>query len=249
LRRCVRKLFLTPLAIMYSDQIERDGFAVVENVLDPQSLASLTQNLDHAGIDHLGNQRAGKAFGLRNLMRAAPFTRDLANSASLRSLVEPILGHTARIVRAIYFDKHKDANWKVAWHQDLTIAVREKIEVKGFRAWSTKAGITHVQPPDEVLQNMLTLRIHLDDTGESNGALRVLPGTHRFGRLDASQIEYWKQEQNVVTCAVTRGGILAMRPLLLHSSLPSLNPAHRRVLHFEYAAIPLPGGLEWSNCL
>ncbi len=231
----------------YLDRIARDGLAVIENVLDHNSLASLTQNLDHAGIDHLGSQRAGKAFGLRNLMRAAPFTRDLANSASLRSLVEPILGNTARVVRAIYFDKHKDANWKVAWHQDLTIAVREKIDVEGFRAWSTKAGITHVQPPDEVLQQMLTLRVHLDNTDESNGALRVLPGTHRFGRLDASQIEDWKQTQHVVTCAVNRGGILAMRPLLLHSSLPSLNPAHRRVLHFEYAAIPLPGGLKWSN--
>ena len=229
----------------YTGEIERDGFAILENTVDSNKLRLLEKELQHLEIDHLASQRAGKAFGLRNLTAAVPLTRDLANSDALRSIVHPVLGDTARVVRTIYFDKHKDANWKVAWHQDLTIAVREKVDVEGFRAWSVKAGITHVQPPVAVLEHMLTLRVHLDDTSEGNGALRVLPGTHRHGRLDPDQIQYWKQHQNLVTCSVKRGGVVAMRPLLLHSSLPSLNPTHRRVLHFEYASIDLPAGLEW----
>ena len=178
-------------------------------------------------------------------MTAVPLTRELAISESLRSIVEPFLGSSARVVRTIYFDKHKDANWKVAWHQDLTIAVREKVNVEGFRAWSMKAGITHVQPPVSLLEHMLTIRVHLDDTGDANGALRVLPGTHRFGRLEPDQIQHWKQHQQLVVCSVKRGGVVAMRPLLLHSSLPALNPTHRRVLHFEYTSSDLPSGLEW----
>lgn len=229
----------------YIHQIEQDGYAVLENSIDSDTLELLEKELQHVEIDHLASQRAGKAFGLRNLMTAAPLTRDLANSPSLRSIVEPVLGVTARVVRAIYFDKHKDANWKVAWHQDLTIAVREQRDVEGFRAWSVKAGITHVQPPVAVLEQMLTLRVHMDDANETNGALRVLPGTHRYGRLEPHQIQHFKQQQELVTCSVARGGILAMRPLLLHSSLPSLNPSHRRVLHFEYASTDLPAGLEW----
>jgi len=229
----------------YIGEIERDGFAILENAVDSNKLRLLEKELQHLEIDHLASQRAGKAFGLRNLTTAVPLTRDLANSDALRSIVHPVLGDTARVVRTIYFDKHKDANWKVAWHQDLTIAVREKVDVEEFRAWSVKAGITHVQPPVTVLEHMLTLRVHLDDTSEGNGALRVLPGTHRHGRLDPDQIQFWKQQQNLVTCSVKRGGVVAMRPLLLHSSLPSLNPTHRRVLHFEYAAIDLPAGLEW----
>ena len=229
----------------YTGEIERDGFAILENAVDSNKLRLLEKELQHLELDHLASQRAGKAFGLRNVTAAVPLTRDLANSDALRSVVHPVLGDTARVVRTIYFDKHKDANWKVAWHQDLTIAVREKVDVEGFRAWSVKAGITHVQPPVAVLEHMLTLRVHLDDTSEGNGALRVLPGTHRHGRLDPDQIQSWKQRQNVVTCSVKRGGVVAMRPLLLHSSLPSLNPTHRRVLHFEYAAIDLPAGLEW----
>ena len=229
----------------YTTEIERDGLAILENAIDSHTLTTLEKELQHLEIDHLASQRAGKAFGLRNLTTAVPLTRDLANSNELKSIVHAVLGKSARVVRAIYFDKHKDANWKVAWHQDLTIAVREKVDVEGFRAWSIKAGITHVQPPDAVLAHILTLRVHLDDTSEANGALRVLPGTHRHGRIDPDQIQYWKQQQNVVTCSVKRGGVVAMRPLLLHSSLPSLNPTHRRVLHFEYAAIDLPAGLEW----
>lgn len=229
----------------YVDNIASNGFAILENVIDDRTLEFLKQQLQRTGIDHLAPQRAGKAFGLRNLLTAVPATRELANTDCLRSIVEPILGGTARVVRAIYFDKHKDANWKVAWHQDLTIAVREKKDVEGFGAWSTKAGIIHVQPPASVLEQMLTLRIHLDDTDEANGALRVLPGTHLHGRIESLQIDRWKQQQKIVTCSLRRGGILAMRPLLLHSSLPSLNPSHRRVLHFEYAGIDLPSGLEW----
>jgi ectoine hydroxylase-related dioxygenase (phytanoyl-CoA dioxygenase family) len=233
----------------YIDDVERNGFAVIEHFVDSKTIDSLLGELANAGMNNLGSQRSGRVFGLRNLLNAVPFTHVFANSASIRSLVEPILGSTARVVRAIYFDKHKDANWKVSWHQDVTIAVREKLDVDGFSAWSVKAGITHVQPPVPVLSNMLTVRVHLDHTAETNGALRVIPATHRLGRLDSNRISYWKAQQKPVTCSVRSGGVVIMRPLLLHSSLPSVNPQHRRVLHFEYSADDLPGGLEWfSEC-
>ena len=225
--------------------IDANGFAVLDNALDQQAIAHVCNEINRAGIENPGKQRAGKTFGLRDLMNAVPVTRALANSNTLMSLVEPILGNSARLVRGIYFDKHKDANWKVAWHQDLTIAVQEKIDTEGFRSWSVKAGLTHVQPPAPVLENMLALRVHLDSADELNGGLRVLPGTHRCGRLDPDQIQNLRLKVSAVTCKVRSGGIVAMRPLLLHSSLPSIHPHHRRVLHFEYAAIELPGELKW----
>lgn len=233
------------LKTSYVDDIARHGFALLEDFLDSETVYVVLQALANAKIDNVESQRAGMAFGIRNLLNAVPFTRGLANNSSLRSIVEPILGSTARVVRAIYFDKHKNANWKVAWHQDVTIAVRERIEADGYGPWSIKAGINHVQPPVPVLQSMLTLRIHLDHAPESNGALRVLPGTHQYGRLDTCQIQYWKQHQRTVTCPVRSGGVMIMRPLILHSSLPAVNPEHRRVLHIEYSSIDLPGGLKW----
>ena len=229
----------------HEDQIALNGFAISRKFIDSETISLALEALEKARIDNDRSLRAGKAFGIRNLLHVVPFTRDLANGAACRSIVEPILGSYARIVRGIYFDKHKDANWKVAWHQDLTIAVRERFDFDGYGPWSIKAGIHHVQPPASVLENMLTLRIHLDQTDERNGALRVLPGTHRFGRLDPAQIEYWKLEQKPFSCVVERGGVLLMRPLLLHSSMAAINPGHRRVLHFEYSSIELPRGLGW----
>jgi len=227
------------------EDLEQHGFVVLQEFLDAETISRALAALACAKLGNAESQRAGKAFGIRNLLNVVPFTRSLANSAACRTIVEPILGAEARVVRGIYFDKHKDANWKVAWHQDTTIAVRERCDVEGYGPWSIKAGILHVQPPVSVLENMLTLRIHLDQTDETNGALRVLPGTHKQGRLDASQHDYWKRQQEPVTCAVREGGALLMRPLLLHSSVAAVNPGHRRVLHFEYSSIDLPGGLRW----
>jgi len=232
------------MKMRYADDIARDGFAVVQEFLNSETISVVLEALGNARMDVGEGQRAGKAFGIRNLLNVVPFTRDLASSPACRSVVEPILGPEARVVRGIYFDKHKDANWKVAWHQDMTIAVRERIDVDGYGPWSIKAGIHHVQPPVSVLENMLTLRIHLDRADETNGALRVLPGSHKYGRLDASQIEHYKQHQPI-TCVADKGDALLMRPLLLHSSTTALNPAHRRVLHFEYSSIDLPASLKW----
>jgi ectoine hydroxylase-related dioxygenase (phytanoyl-CoA dioxygenase family) len=152
-------------------------------------------------------------------------------------------------VRGIFFDKSAEANWLVTWHQDLTLAVRERCEVPGFGPWSVKEGVPHVQPPAECLQQMITVRLHLDDADESNGALRVLPGSHAQGRLSPEGIGEWRERVPEVTCVVRAGGALLMRPLLLHASGRSVSERHRRVLHLEYAGFDLPAGLEWHEGL
>jgi ectoine hydroxylase-related dioxygenase (phytanoyl-CoA dioxygenase family) len=149
-------------------------------------------------------------------------------------------------VRAIYFNKTAKTNWLVAWHQDVTIAVEEKIEAPNFTGWSVKDGIPHVHPPDALLENMLTLRIHLDDCDETNGALRVLAGSHRLGRLPANDIQELRQKLPEQVCSASAGDVLLMRPLLLHASARSAGTRERRVLHVEYAGFELPSGLRWN---
>lgn len=227
--------------------VERDGFAVVAGVLDADAVGGLAAELGSLGADGARGRRAGRAYGVRNLLNALPSMRGLANGDELRPLVARVLGEGARVVRGIFFDKHGGANWKVAWHQDLTVAVRERAEVEGFGPWSVKAGVTHVQPPASVLEGMLALRLHLDDADESNGALRVIPGSHKHGRLGPPDIERLKARAGVVTCNVARGGVMLMRPLLLHASSAAADPSHRRVLHFEYSSSRLPGGLRWHD--
>ena len=188
----------------------------------------------------------GRRGGVRNLLDFSKI-RDLADSPAIRAEVETILGSRASVVRGILFDKTEGSNWKVPWHQDVTIAVDRRVEVPGYGPWSIKEGILHVQPPAEVLENMLSIRLHLDDCPEENGALRVIPGSHTGGKLGERQIQELGERSIAVTCAMRHGGVLMMRPLLLHASSASSFPGHRRVVHLDYAAVDLPLGMGWAT--
>jgi ectoine hydroxylase-related dioxygenase (phytanoyl-CoA dioxygenase family) len=219
-------------------EIESCGFTTIDTYLDPDSIDTLIRDITALGLT---SDRAG----IRNILELVPSVNKLAHSREMRSLVEPILGDTTRVVRGIFFDKQPNANWKVPWHQDLSIAVKQHLDLPDYHPRSIKAGVPHVQPPTAILERMLTVRIHLDRTDESNGALKVIPGSHRHGKLTTSQIDEWKQLNLAVSCNCQAGGILLMRPLLLHSSSISIVPSHRRVIHLEYAAHQFTNGLEW----
>lgn len=232
---------------MYSKEIEDNGFVVIADVLDPAAVARMVERLRCIPRTEATKQRGGSYFGIRNLLSIAPYICELANSPCLRSIVDPILGKQARVMRGVYFDKTPEANWKVPWHQDLTIAVRQRRELAGFRCWTRKAGITHVQPPHSIMEEILTLRVHLDDANETSGALKVLPGSHKYGRLSFAALQSTRQAIPSFVCTAKKGDVLAMRPLLLHSSSVSSSTSHRRVIHLEYAGVDLPGGLEWAQ--
>ena len=226
--------------------IHRDGFAIVPDVAAPAEVDALLHAL--AGVDGpAAIARRGSVHAVRDLLQAVPRVQMLARSPAVRGLVEPVLGAECFVVRGILFDKTPEANWKVAWHQDLTIAVREPRQAPGFGPWSEKAGIPHVQPPAEVLERMLTVRVHLDACGPENGPVQVIPASHLAGRLAPEQVDAWRERATPVVCTSPRGGALVMRPLILHASSPSTVPAHRRVVHLEFASGDLPHGLEWHG--
>lgn len=232
--------------VLNTDQLNTDGYAIAAGVLPGPHVTQLTVAIAAAAADAQGaGARRSSAHAMRNLLSRVPDVRDLADGPALRSLVEAVLGPGAFCVRGLLFDKAPGANWHVGWHQDRAIAVRERVDTEGFGPWSVKAGVPHVEPPIDVLQRMVTLRVHLDDCDGSNGPLRVLPASHRAGKLDGDAVRRWIDQHDAVTCTVPRGGVLLMRPLLLHASSPAARPVHRRVVHLEYAADPLPGALQW----
>jgi hypothetical protein len=234
---------------MQAGDLVRDGYAIATDVVGPDIVRSLIDATTNAGDDDGSavREKAGRRYAVRNLMSLVPAVRALARGAAMRALVDPVLGAGAVPVRALLFDKTPGANWKVAWHQDLSIAVAGRVEVPGFGPWSAKAGVQHVQPPVELLRDLLTVRLHLDDCGPDNGPLLVLPGSHAAGVLSPEAVREWRRRVPPVACHVPAGGALLMRPLLLHASSAATAPRHRRVVHIEYAAGGLPGGLEWAE--
>ncbi len=214
-------------------ELQERGFALLPQVLDAAACDSLR--------DLLGDAEGAGSRGVLRLAEVMSLARTL-----LTDLVRPYLPGVPVPVRGIYFDKRPGTNWLVAWHQDLTLALKERSEVPGWGPWSVKDGVPHVQPPVECLEQMLTVRLHLDDADADNGALRVLAGTHRLGRLNAESIAQCRETHAEVLCAAKAGDALLMRPLLLHASARSTSERRRRVLHIEFAGFSLPPPLEWQ---
>ena len=220
--------------------LERDGYAIVRGALGTDQLAMLRES-----IAQLLN--AHSPAGIRGLVSKVPKVRVLSESNAVRALIEPVLGAGARLIRSVLFNKSQETNWQVAWHQDLAIAVQCQTEVAGFVSWSVKDGVTHVQPPVAILENMLTLRLHLDAADERNGALWISPGSHRSGRLPAREAAAVAARHGKKLCVVHAGDALLLRPLVLHASHKAISNDPRRVIHLEFAGTALPEPLAWHD--
>jgi hypothetical protein len=81
-------------------------------------------------------------YKVRDVLRKSSQLR----RAVLESPVADLIGHTP-IVRSILFQKPSSFNWRVPWHQDVLIQVREQRDLSGYGPWSIKEGVPHVQPP------------------------------------------------------------------------------------------------------
>ena len=217
--------------------LAHDGCVLVEQLFAAEVLDSLKNVFANADVAR--SRRGGETFGARNIL-GIPEVRAIARSPMLA------LVNGMRAVRGIFFDKTPAANWPVAWHQDLTLALAARIDREGWTNWTVKRGVIHVQAPPEALARMVTMRLHLDDCPEDNGALRVVPRSHTGGALGRAEMAALT-ETGEVTIAARAGDALFMRPLLLHASSPAKRPAHRRVLHLEFAPPDLlPPGLDWA---
>lgn len=214
--------------------LQEHGFEFIKSLLTHHEVESLAETLGTLN-----------SAGTRSLL-IHPEIQSFASSSKILAVIQTHLNSPARAVRAIFFDKTAPTNWLVPWHQDLSIVVQERHEVEGFGPWSVKEELIHVQPPNSILENMLTIRIHLDPCDESNGALKVLAGSHLNGKLESDQIQKIRSETPEHLCELQLGDALLMKPLLLHASSRSQDPnRRRRVLHIEYAGCSLPKPLRW----
>jgi phytanoyl-CoA dioxygenase PhyH len=188
----------------------------------------------------------GTYAGIRSLLELG-WCAQLADRLADEPRVRQFLPVSARAVQCTLFAKTVESNWLVSLHQDLSIPVAERIESAACSGWSQKQGETFVQPPVSVLESVVAVRLHLDDCDERNGALRVVPGSHRLGRMSPDQAHREREARGERLVSVVKGGAMVMRPLLLHAFSKSSVDSPRRVLHFVYGPAALPGGLRWPS--
>jgi predicted DNA-binding transcriptional regulator YafY len=184
-------------------------------------------------------------YAIRNLLNEIPQLKDWLFNNNLRGILKRI-NPGLFLTKAIFFDKSPDNNWYVTWHQDTTINVKSKQETSGYSGWTKKDDFYSVCPPEEILKSTLTVRIHLDDTDETNGALKVIPGSQNK-KMSNEEIQLVTQNSIPFVCDVNACGVHLMKPLLLHASSKATSQKHRRVIHLEFNSSVISGDLEWAE--
>ena len=222
-----------------NQHLESDGFAVVPGVVDGASCDWLASALD---------ARRNTGPGSRTLLTES-WCADLAARLKLHPALSGVLPVGAVATQCTLFDKTPERNWLVPLHQDLSIPVRDRVDAPGCSGWSEKEGGLYVQPPAAVIGALVAVRIHVDPSSAESGALRVVPGSHSAGRLDAGAVESLRRSRGEIVVPVPRGGALVLKPLLLHASSKADRPRARRVLHFLFGPPLLPLGLAWQHSI
>jgi ectoine hydroxylase-related dioxygenase (phytanoyl-CoA dioxygenase family) len=232
----------------YSEEINSKGFAIIDAIYSDNEIEKIITEIEKVTQNPNDNSTFRKSddlFAIRQFHKEIPNTLPYVFNQNLTEIIKNNFGENYFITKSIYFDKPEKSNWFVSYHQDLTISVDKKTEIENFENWTVKQNQYAVQPPKEILENIFTIRIHLDKTTKENGALKVLNKSHQKG---ICRVENIKIEEEIETiCEVEKGGIMIMKPLLFHASNKTTNNERRRVIHIEFSNHVLPSELEWSE--
>lgn len=211
-------------------QLDRDGCALFASSISAAQRGELRTTVFQEGV-----------AGTRCLLDV-PVVKEAARHLLAELRAADVLPAGAVAVQAIAFDKTPSANWKVTWHQDVMFPFAAPVSHPGYDVPSVKEGVPFARPPRAVLEEMLAVRLHLDDCDHTNGPLRVSPGTHALGILKGADVADRLAAHGEHPCLAAEGEAILMRPLLLHASSQATAPKHRRVLHVVYhsgRAIPV----------
>lgn len=218
------------------DSFEETGATKFSDVLDEASTERIATLFGSKGVR--GRRlTASDLVAIENL---------LTPSGPIGGIAASLLGGRGHAVRALLLDKSEVGNWSLGWHQDRTIAVAERVSVDGFGPWTVKQGQIHVQPPQSIINRMVTLRVHVDRVDGDNSPLRALPGSHLFGRLSDSAVTSVAERCPAIECHAGPGDIWAYRTAFVHASAAQRGSGRRRVLQLDYSSDELPGGLCWA---
>ncbi|MBP6004589.1 MAG: phytanoyl-CoA dioxygenase family protein [Pyrinomonadaceae bacterium] len=213
------------------------GFEIIENVVTESECRELKATLSPSS-------RMAKRAGRRHLMGDSAVAR-LANDERLLQIARRCVGTGAVPFRATLFDKSPRANWLVVWHQDTALPILDRFDSSEWGPWSVKCEINYAHAPAWALERIVALRVNLDASTVDNGPLKVIPGSHISGVLDDNVVLDTAHNERSVICTTSEGGVVAMRPLLIHSSSKSISNAPRLVLHIEYASsLELADGIQ-----
>jgi predicted DNA-binding transcriptional regulator YafY len=222
-------------------KLEYKGFAVFNSVFGKKEIKLMRTAIEK----YQKENPVENLHECQTIFHKIPTLQKFAFNQNLLKIIGSI-GQNLFLTKAIYLDKLTETNSEVSWHQLMTIDVKNKIDTNGFFGWKNKNGIYEVCPTDDILKNTIIVRIHLEDSNDKNGALRIFSGSHNK-KLNQSEIELITQSSIPLTCEIAISGIHIMKPLLLQASSKVTSQKHQKVLHLEFNSMELPNGLQWAE--
>jgi ectoine hydroxylase-related dioxygenase (phytanoyl-CoA dioxygenase family) len=222
-------------------ELESKGFSITPQLYSGSELDFIKDLIDK----NASFSKNVLVHSIRKLLKNIPELSGILFNKNLVGLINELGGPDYFLTKSIYFDKPENSNWFVSYHQDLSISVSDKFEIDGYKNWTVKKNQFGVQPPIKVLEKTITVRIHLDDIDQNNGALKVILKSHKKGitRFEKD----WAEQEEEVICNVREGAAMLMKPLTFHASKRSQSGNRRRVIHLEFCNQELESPLVWSE--
>jgi ectoine hydroxylase-related dioxygenase (phytanoyl-CoA dioxygenase family) len=224
-------------------ELEKNGYSLLTDLYSDSEVSEIIDVLESSEKEGNSFLKTKDLFAIRQLINAVPELKERLFNQKLTELLSALFESNCILTKAIYFDKPSESNWFVGYHQDLSISIDKKTELDGYRNWTFKKGQFGVQPPVKILEDTVTIRIHLDRTNKDNGALKIIPKSHLNGiqRIEKTDL---KNESEII-CEVEKGGVMLMKPLTFHASNRTTNEKQRRVIHLEFCNHELTEPLNW----
>lgn len=218
-------------------QLQDDGFCVIEGVLDADTLDDIkrisTEALEGASAEHRSQNRSqGSLINIADY----PGYAALIGHPGARKVMEQLAFSDPRFSSGYLISK-PPAGPPLFWHQD-------------WWGWDDPVSYT-----DEIAQ--VFFMYYLTDTSPENGCLRVLPGTHRqkhvlhdadqahgegLSRVDDPDHHLYRDLAGEVPVPVRAGDLVIGDARLLHSAYANRSDEERSLItlwhHPNFSGLP-----------
>ena len=242
-----------PISKEQVDQFWTDGFLIVEDLLNPDEIATLREHADwiaRGEAPHVAeNLLQVEPQVVEGMVQAETYAKSLrkmshlafydsvfeahARNPKILDIIESLLGSDLKLYQDQLFMKPPKIGSRQRYHQDMPL---------GF----------FIDPPD-----MVTCWAALDDSTIENGCLWMLPATHKFGIIDQSVWAEYEQKSlagelpNEKPLVMRAGSCSFHHGLILHCSQPNLTTQPRRgyATHYVSAHCRYTGPPEKNDAL
>jgi ectoine hydroxylase-related dioxygenase (phytanoyl-CoA dioxygenase family) len=202
------------------ERFHRDGYLFLQNVLPPDLVAELRDDLERALADH--RDQTGGPLELRvRMFEVSRANLSLFDREPIVSFAEALVAKDCHVIHNNSFQT-PPGKGITTWHQD---------DAPHYL-------VTHGEPPTNVRLPVLlfTANYYLTDvTVVEHGPTQVIPGSHLFGAWSPHEMAGTPWEKDIVSCLGPAGSVVMFNNQVWHRGGPNLSDRTRAITQVSYA--------------